>query len=206
MSIAVMRGIDCHIMILSSLANDIAAPSPQRRTMSTAASWIGSDMRIPRKRRLTSGASARLPGVVELILKCQIAPMVNYLRADLDQLRLLRGQRPVLGSLGEIQCRLFATSRHPVARNRLLLYHQHRTFRSLRWTSACDPTRTFGRWDFSRSGASHTGVSRIRKMRLARYQPTFLAAVSMDSVPHGKPTIAQAQPHHGQPRRSALFK
>ncbi len=96
MSITVMREIDCDIMSLSSLANDIAAPSPKRRAMSTAASWIELDMRIPRKRRLTSGASARFPGVVDLLLECQIALMVNYLRADFDQFLPERRQRPAL--------------------------------------------------------------------------------------------------------------
>ncbi len=50
-------------------------------------------------------------------LERQIAPMVNYLRADLDQRLPLRGQRSVLELLGVIQCRLLATSRHAVVRN-----------------------------------------------------------------------------------------
>ncbi len=36
----------------------------------------------------------------------------------------------------------------------------------LTFSHSQDPKRKFGRWGFSRSGASHTGVSRIRKMRL----------------------------------------
>ena len=44
---------------------------------------------------------------------------------------------------GVLECLLLATRRHPAARNRLLLFPQLRTFRGPRWTSACDPTRTF---------------------------------------------------------------
>ncbi len=55
-----------------------------------------------------------------------------------------------------------------------------------------DPTQTFGRRDFSRSGASYTDVSFIRKMHLARYQPTFLAAISIEPVSRGYSTIRSA--------------
>ena len=127
MSMTVMRNIDCHIMSLFSLANYIAAPSSKRKAISTTASWISSVVRIPRKRRRTSGASARLLGVVDLLLECQVAPMVNYLRADLDRLLPLRDQRPMLEILGTCQLPLMAPSRPPVAQNRLPLFPQHRT-------------------------------------------------------------------------------
>ncbi len=37
------------------------------------------------------------------------------------------------------ECLLLATSRHPTARNRSLLWPQERTFQGPRWTSAFDP-------------------------------------------------------------------
>ena len=76
---AVMRNIDCQIMSVPSLANDISAPSPKPRAASAVASWISSEMRISRKRRLTSGASVRLPGVVGPRLERRIATVVNCL-------------------------------------------------------------------------------------------------------------------------------
>lgn len=58
MSIAVMREIDCHFMISSSLAEDIAALSAQWKAIATAAAgWIGPDIGAPRTRRRTNCGS-----------------------------------------------------------------------------------------------------------------------------------------------------
>ena len=145
MSITVMRGIDCQIMSLSSLANYIAALSPQLTVMSTPASWIGSDIRIPRKRRMTSGASVRLPGVVDPLLERRIALMADDLGTDLDQALPVRRQRPVPDLLGQHRLLLLAKSGPPVARNRLPLFPQQRTFPRPRPTSGFDPKPSFPR-------------------------------------------------------------
>ncbi len=72
-------------------------------------------------------------------LEGDIPAMADNFGPDLAQLLAQSGQRPVLDLFGVIQCRLLATRRHAAARNRLPLFPQQRTFRSPRWTSACDP-------------------------------------------------------------------
>ena len=150
MSITVMRGIDCQIMSLSSLANYIAALSPQLTVMSTPASWIGSDIRIPRKRRMTSGASVRLPGVVDPLLERRIALMADDLGTDLDQLLPVRRQRPMLEILGTCQLPLMANNGPPAARNRLLLCPRERKLLALIGYPDGPPS-TDPRWFGSRS-------------------------------------------------------
>ena len=50
-----------------------------------------------------------------------------------------RNQQKFIEEVGD-----YSDSIYPVARNRSPLCPQHRTFRGPRWTSAYDPTRTFG--------------------------------------------------------------
>ncbi len=61
-------------------------------------------------------------------LERDVPSMADHFRTDFDQLFPQRGQRPMLDLFGVIQCLLLATSGHGAARNRGLLYPQHRTF------------------------------------------------------------------------------